>query len=129
MYPEDLLYTKEHEWVLVQGKTGTIGISFYAQKELGDIVFIELPDIGETLKAGESFGSVESVKAVSEIYAPISGKVLEVNENLAEKPEIINEDPYKEGWMVKVNIADPEELEDLMTAEEYEAFIQEGAGE
>lgn len=129
MYPEDLLYTKEHEWISIQDNTGIIGITHYAQKELGDIVFIELPDIGEALKAGESFGSIESVKAVSEIFCPVSGKVLEVNEDLVEKPETVNEDPYGEAWMIKVRLSNPEELEDLMTAEEYKAYVQEGVGQ
>lgn len=126
MYPEELLYTKDHEWISVQDDIGIVGITDYAQKELGEIVFIELPEVGETFEANEPFGSVESVKAVSEIYCPASGEVIEVNEALVERPEVINEDPYGEAWMIKIKLSNPDELEDLMTAEEYEAYVEEG---
>ena len=128
MYPENLMYTKEHEWVRVEGDMGAIGITDYAQKELGDVVFIELPDVGDTLEAGDPFGSIESVKAVSEIFAPVSGSVTEVNEALVAKPETVNEDPYGEAWLVRVKLSDKKELDDLMTAEEYATYIQEEAG-
>lgn len=126
MYPEELLYTKDHEWISVQDDIGIVGITDYAQKELGEIVFVELPEVGETFEANEPFGSVESVKAVSEIYCPASGEVIEVNEALVERPEVINEDPYGEAWMIKIKLSNPDELEDLMTAEEYEAYVEEG---
>ncbi len=126
MYPEELLYTKDHEWISVQDDIGIVGITDYAQKELGEIVFIELPEMGETFEANEPFGSVESVKAVSEIYCPVSGEVIEVNEALVGRPEVINEDPYGEAWMIKIKLSNPDELEDLMTAEEYEAYVEEG---
>lgn len=125
MYPDNLLYTKEHEWILVQGDIGLIGITDYAQKELGDVVFIELPDLGDKFAAGETFGSIESVKAVSEIFSPVSGSVTEVNEALVAKPETVNEDPYGEAWLVRMKLSDKKELDDLMTAEEYATYVQE----
>ncbi len=124
-FPEDLKYSKEHEWVLVEGKTATVGITEYAQDQLGDIVFVELPAVGDKTSKEDAFGVVESVKAVSDVYAPVSGTVLEVNDDLPENPEIINEDPYGDGWMIKLDLSDPDELDDLMTAEEYEAYVAE----
>jgi glycine cleavage system H protein len=124
-FPEDLKYSKEHEWVLVEGKTATVGITEYAQDQLGDIVFVELPAVGDKTSKEDAFGVVESVKAVSDVYAPVSGTVVEVNDDLPENPEIINEDPYGDGWMIKLDLSDPEELDDLMTAEEYEAYVAE----
>lgn len=124
-FPEDLKYSKEHEWVLVEGKTATIGITEYAQDQLGDIVFVELPAVGDKTSKEDAFGVVESVKAVSDVYAPVSGTVIEVNDDLPENPEIINEDPYGDGWMIKLDLSDPDELDDLMTAEEYEAYVAE----
>jgi len=124
-FPEDLKYSKEHEWVLVEGKIATIGITEYAQDQLGDIVFVELPAVGDKTSKEDAFGVVESVKAVSDVYAPVSGTVIEVNDDLPENPEIINEDPYGDGWMIKLDLSDPEELDDLMTAEEYEAYVAE----
>lgn len=116
-------YTKEHEWIDAQGDTAKIGITDYAQHELGDVVFVELPSAGAKLQKGKSFGSVESVKAVSDIYAPVSGEVLEANGELQNKPETINNDPHGAGWLVKVKLADPAEVTALMDAAAYEAFI------
>ena len=124
-YPENLLYTKEHEWISVQGDVGVVGITDYAQKELGDVVFIELPDLGDSFDAGESFGSIESVKAVSEIFCPVSGTITEANEMLVNKPELINEDPHGEAWLIRLQLSDRRETEKLMTAEEYEAYVRE----
>jgi len=124
-FPEDLKYSKEHEWVLVEGTVATIGITDYAQDQLGDIVFVELPTVGDKVSKEDAFGVVESVKAVSDVYAPISGKVLEVNDDLPENPEMINEDAYGDGWMIKIEMSDLDELNDLMTAAEYEEFVAE----
>ncbi len=122
-YPADCRYTKEHEWVRVSGSTATIGITDYAQHELGDVVFVELPKIGAGITAGQSFGTVESVKAVSEIYAPASGEVIEANTALANKPEEINKDPHGVAWLIKVKLANPAEVNGLMDAAAYEAYI------
>ncbi len=124
-FPEDLKYSKEHEWVLVDGNVATVGITDYAQDQLGDIVFVELPGIGDKVSKEDAFGVVESVKAVSDVYAPVSGKVLEVNDDLPENPEMLNEDPYGDGWMIKIEMNDLEELQDLMTAAEYEEYVAE----
>ena len=120
--PEDLQYTRSHEWVRQEGDTATIGITDHAQDELGDIVFVELPDKGATFEAGEAFGTVESVKAVSDLYAPVGGEVIEVNSALEDAPEKINEDPYGDGWMLKLRASGGG---DLLSAEEYEQFLQE----
>jgi glycine cleavage system H protein len=120
--PEDLQYTKSHEWVLIEGDTVTIGITDHAQDELGDVVFIELPDEGATFDAGESFGTVESVEAVSDLYTPVGGEVVEVNSTLEDAPENINEDPYGEGWIVKLRTTDEA---DLLSPEEYEKVVEE----
>jgi glycine cleavage system H protein len=120
--PEDLQYTKSHEWVRIEGDTATIGITDHAQDELGDVVFVELPDEGDTFDAGESFGTVESVKAVSDLYAPVGGEVVEVNSTLEDAPENINEDPYGEGWIVKLRTTDEP---DLLSPEEYEKVVEE----
>lgn len=125
MYPENYSYTKEHEWVSVTGDTGTIGITDHAQKELGDIVYVDLPKVGLALTAHATFGSVESVKAVSDIYSPISGEVLEVNSLLATKPEKLNEDPHGEAWLVKVKLTSPDEVKGLMTLADYLKYIGE----
>ena len=117
--PNELKYSKEHEWVKVEGNVATIGITEYAQSELGDIVFVELPETDDEINEGDTFGSVESVKTVSELYAPISGKVVEVNEELEDSPEFVNESPYEKAWMVKVEISDESQLEALLTAEKY----------
>lgn len=124
-FPEDLKYSKEHEWVLVEDNVATVGITDFAQDQLGDIVFVELPAVGDKVSKEDAFGVVESVKAVSDIYAPVSGKVLEVNDDLPENPEMVNEDAYGDGWMIKIEMNDPEELQDLMTAAEYEEYVAE----
>jgi glycine cleavage system H protein len=124
MYPQEFLYTKEHEWIRVDEKIGTIGITDHAQKELGDIVYVELPKPGEHVAANESFGTVESVKAVSEIYSPVSGEVAAVNAKLQNNPEMLNSDPHGEAWLIQVRLSDRSEIEKLMTADEYEAYIQ-----
>ncbi|MEE9292501.1 MAG: glycine cleavage system protein GcvH [Acidobacteriota bacterium] len=126
-YPADLKYTREHEWVAVQGKVGTIGITQYAQSELGDIVYVELPKIGTQVVAGERFGTVESVKAVSELYAPASGEVIEVNAALSDTPETLNQDPYAEGWIVKITIANPDEIGTLLSAADYRKHVEDEA--
>ena len=120
--PGELCYSEDHEWVKIEGEVATIGITDYAQEELGDIVFVELPQVGATLKQGATLGVVESVKAVSDVYAPVSGAVVEVNGHLSDHPETINESPYQDGWMVRVSMADAAEIGRLMTAEQYEAF-------
>jgi glycine cleavage system H protein len=123
-YPKDYKYTKEHEWIQVNGKTGLVGITDHAQESLGDIVFVELPKVGATLEAGKAFGTVESVKAVSELYAPASGKVIEVNEALNGTPEEVNKDAHK-AWMIKVELSNPAEASALLSAEDYEKYIAE----
>jgi glycine cleavage system H protein len=123
--PDDLLYTKDHEWVLVEGSSATIGITDHAQDALGDVVFVELPSPDESFSARDVFGSVESVKAVSEIYMPVSGVVATVNEALEDTPELVNSDPYGEGWMIQIRIEDSAELDDLMSAEDYQQFLEE----
>ena len=128
MTPEDSRYAKSHEYVHVESDVGTVGITDYAQKELGDVVFVELPQVGTQLEQGDELGSIESVKAVSELFAPISGEVVEVNEALTEKPELVNTDPYGDGWMVRIKLATPEEVGELMDAEEYEEYVEKEAG-
>jgi len=123
MYPENYRYTKEHEWVLVEGDTGTIGITHHAQEELGDIVYVDLPKAGARIEQGKSLGSVESVKAVSDVYSPVSGEVLEANPILADAPEKLNEDPHGAAWLVKVKLATPAEVQNLMTAADYQSYI------
>jgi len=123
MYPENYRYTKDHEWLRVEGDSGTVGITLHAQKELGDIVYVDLPKAGTTVEKGASFGSVESVKAVSEVYCPVSGEVLAVNELLATEPEKVNQDAHGEGWLVKLKLRDAAEIIDLMTAAEYESYV------
>jgi glycine cleavage system H protein len=124
-FPEDLKYSKQHEWVLVEGNVATVGITDYAQDQLGDIVFVELPAVGDKVSKEDAFGVVESVKAVSDVYAPLSGKVLEINDDLPENPEMVNEDPYGDGWIIKVDMSDPDEIEDLLSAAEYEEYVAE----
>lgn len=124
-YPQEFLYTKEHGWVRVDETVGTIGITDYAQKELGDIVFVELPKPGDHLTAGESLGTVESVKAVSEIFSPVSGEVTSVNGALQNTPELLNTDPHGEAWLIRVQLTDRRETEKLMTFDEYEAYIKQ----
>jgi glycine cleavage system H protein len=126
--PEDSRYAKSHEYVHVEGEIGTIGITDYAQKELGDVVFVELPQVGAQLEAGDELGSIESVKAVSELFAPVTGEVVEVNEALAEKPELVNTDPYGDGWMIRIKVSDASELDELMPADEYEEYVEKESG-
>jgi glycine cleavage system H protein len=129
MYPSDYRYTKDHEWIKLDGQVGTIGITDYAQAELGDVVFVELPKAGTQVKVGQSFGTVESVKAVSEIFSPVSGEVVETNATLADSPEKINQDPHGAAWLVKVRLADPKEISGLIDAAAYQAYIAEKAKE
>jgi glycine cleavage system H protein len=124
-YPANFLYTKQHEWADVKGDVATIGITDYAQHELGDVVFAELPKVGAKVEAGKSFGTVESVKAVSEIYSPVTGEVTEINGTLHDTPETINSDPHGAAWLIKVKLANPAEVKDMMDATAYEAFIAE----
>lgn len=124
-YPENLRYTKEHEWVSVDGDTGTVGITFHAQQELGDIVYVDLPKPGALVETGKTFGSVESVKAVSDIYSPVSGEILEANGLLAEAPEKLNEDPHGTAWLVKIRLSNPAEVGALLSAADYAAYIGE----
>ncbi len=124
-FPEDLMYTEEHEWVQIEGDLAIIGVTDFAQDQLGDVVFVELPEVGTMLKEGKPFGVVESVKAVSDVYAPLSGEVVEINEELPEAPEVINTSPYEDGWMIKIHFSDPSQLDGLMDAEAYRAFVEE----
>jgi glycine cleavage system H protein len=124
-FPEDLRYTREHEWARKKGARIVVGITEFAQDQLGDVVYVELPDVGDPVKKGESFGVVESTKAVSELFAPMSGKVVEVNTPLSDAPETINEDPYEEGWMIVIEPTDPTELDALLDAKAYKAFVEE----
>ena len=126
--PEDNRYAKSHEYIHVEGDVGTIGITDYAQKELGDVVFVELPQVGSQLEMGDELGSIESVKAVSELFSPVTGEVIEVNEALAEKPELVNTDPYGDGWMVKIRLGAADEADELMNAEEYDEYIEKESG-
>ena len=124
-YPDDRKYSKDHEWIMVEGKTVTIGVTEYAQEQLGDIVYIELPQQGEEFSQGETFGVLESVKAVSDCFAPISGTIIESNDSITNNPEMINDDAHGEAWMIKMKVGDPAELEDLMDHESYEALVKE----
>jgi glycine cleavage system H protein len=123
MYPDDLRYTKDHEWIRPQGDRGVVGITHHAQAQLGDVVFVELPALGRKLEAGEVFGTVESVKAVSELFSPVSGDVLEINAALAKTPETVNSDPYGQGWMIVIRPADPKELDALLDSTGYRKLI------
>jgi glycine cleavage system H protein len=127
--PEDLTYTKDHEWLRVKGNQATVGITDHAQHQLGDVVYVELPKVGDRFEASEPFGSVESVKAVSEIYMPVGGSVIEVNEALNDSPEQVNEDPYGEGWMIGIKIDNLSQVDALLTSIEYEDYIKEEAAE
>ena len=122
----DLRYTRDHEWVRLQAGVGRIGITDHAQQQLGDVVFVELPKVGSAVTAGARFGTVESVKAVSELFSPVTGKVTAVNDELAKKPETVNSDPYGAAWMIEVQVANPAEIEALMTAEQYDAHVKSG---
>jgi glycine cleavage system H protein len=125
MYPTDLRYTKEHEWIRLEGSVATVGITDYAQKELGDVVYVEMPKVGAKLIAGKSMGTVESVKAVSDIFCPVAGEVTEVNAVLSQTPETINNDPHGQGWLIKMKVDDPASVSTLLDAAAYEAFISE----
>lgn len=124
-FPEDLKYSREHEWVLVEGSIATVGITDFAQEQLGDVVFVELPAVGDKVTKDEAMGVVESVKAVSDIYAPVSGTVVEVNDDLPDSPEMINEDPYGDGWIVKIEMTDKTDLDDLLNGPAYEEYVSE----
>lgn len=128
-YPNDLRYSKEHEWIKVEGNRGKVGITDYAQSSLGDIVFVELPQEGDELKKDDSLGVVESVKSASDVYCPVSGRVVAINEELLDSPQLINQDPYGRGWMIEIELSDPSELDDLMGAGEYKAMVEEEKGE
>ncbi len=127
-YPAGYKYTKEHEWISVDGNEGTIGITDHAQAELGDVVYVELPAVGDQLQAGQPFGTIESVKAVSELYAPISGEVTAIHEELVDHPELFNEDPHGAAWMVRVSMADSGEIEALMSSGDYVSFLESAEG-
>jgi glycine cleavage system H protein len=124
-HPSDRRYSKEHEWVVAEGDVATIGISEFAQDQLGEVVYVDLPGTGDALNAGDTFGEIESVKSVSELYAPVTGEVVEVNDSLSDTPETVNQDPHGEGWMIKVRVDDAGELDNLMSADEYDEFITE----
>jgi glycine cleavage system H protein len=123
-YPDDLQYTKDHEWIRVKGETGTVGITDFAQEQLGDVVHVQLPRVGEKFSAHDTFGEVESVKTFSELYTPVSGEVVEVNEALTDSPELVNSSAYGDGWMIKLKLGDAGELDGLLSASEYEDFIE-----
>jgi len=129
MYPEDLRYSSEHEWVRVEGNKARIGVTDYAQGELGDVVFVDLPSAGDTITAGQAFAVIESVKSVSDVYAPVSGTVVAVNDRLSDSPELINQSPYEDGWIVEVELSDPSEVNSLMTAAEYRASVEDEQAE
>ena len=122
-YPETFRYTKEHEWTLPEGDVATIGITFHAQKELGDIVYVDLPKVGAKIEQGKTLGSVESVKAVSDVYSPLSGEVVEVNELLSAEPEKLNEDPHGAAWLVKVRMSAPDQIKNLLSADDYQKYV------
>lgn len=126
-FPDELKYTEEHEWLLIEDELVTVGITDFAQDSLGDIVFVELPEVGTMLVAGKPFGVVESVKAVSDIYAPISGEVIEVNEELPDSPETLNTSPYEDGWMIKIKPSELSQLDDLLDADDYADFVEESS--
>jgi len=123
-YPDDLQYTKDHEWIRVTDGVGTVGITDFAQEQLGDVVHVQLPRVGEKFEAHDTFGEVESVKTFSELYIPVSGEVAEINEALADAPELVNNSPYAEGWMIKIKIGKPSEIDSLLSASEYEDFVE-----
>jgi len=126
MYPTEYLYSKEHEWVKVEDDTCVLGITHYAQEELGEVVFVELPDVGESFDADDEIGTIESVKAVAEVYTPVSGEIIEANESLTETPELVNEDPHGKAWLVKIRLSSKDELDGLMDSAAYEQFAASG---
>ncbi len=123
--PDNLSYTKDHEWLRLSGDTATVGITDFAQTSLGDIVYVELPKVGDSFELSDPFGSVESVKSVNELFIPVGGEVIEINEHLADAPELVNNDPYRDGWMIKIKLVDTTEVDSLLSAAEYEDFIKE----
>lgn len=125
--PDNLSYTKDHEWIRITGDTAYVGITDFAQSSLGDIVYVELPKVGDSFEISDPFGSVESVKSVNELFIPVGGEILEINENLTDAPELVNNDPYRDGWMLKIKIVDTTEVDSLLSAAEYEDFIKEQA--
>ena len=126
MYPSDYLYSREHEWVRVEDDVCTLGITEFAQAELGEVVFVELPEIGQVFDTGDELGTIESVKAVAEVYTPVAGEVIEVNEAVTDDPELLNEDPHSEGWLIKLRFSSAADLKDLMNAEQYEEYVKSG---
>lgn len=126
MYPSDYLYSREHEWVKVDGDLCVLGITEYAQQELGEVVFVELPEVGQVFNSDEELGTIESVKAVAEVYSPVAGEVIEVNEAVADDPELLNDDPHGEGWLLKLRFSSADDLKKLMNAEAYEEYVKSG---
>lgn len=129
MYPSDYLYSKEHEWIRVDGDVAVLGITDFAQNELGEVVYFEAPEAGQSFDTDDEVGSIESVKAVSSIYTPVAGEILEVNEGIEDGPEVVNDDPHGDGWLVKIRMSSPSEIENLMSAEQYQAFLKETEGD
>ena len=126
MYPTDYLYSREHEWIRVDGDVAVVGITEFAQEELGEVVFVELPEVGQMFNTGDELGTIESVKAVAEIYTPVAGEGVEVNEAVTDDPELLNEDPHGEGWLIKLRFSSASDLKDLMNAEQYEEYVKSG---
>lgn len=126
MYPENYLYSREHEWVRVDEDVCVLGITEFAQEELGEVVYVELPEVGQVFDSGDEIGTIESVKAVAEVYTPVAGEIVEVNETVADDPEMLNDDPHKDGWLVKIQFSSDNDLKELMSAEEYGRFIEDG---
>jgi len=126
MYPTDYLYSREHEWIHVDGEVAVVGITEFAQEELGEVVFVELPEVGQVFNTGDELGTIESVKAVAEVYTPVAGEVVEVNDAVVDDPELLNDDPHSEGWLVKIRFSSASDLKELMNAEKYEEFVKSG---
>ena len=127
MYSEDCRYSKEHEWIKVEGDRGKVGITDFAQEQLGDVVYVEVPEVGATFSAAESFGNIESVKAVSELFCPVAGEILEINQKVVDRPELVNEDPHGDGWLIILRVEDPSELAKLLSAAQYQKHMEEEA--
>ena len=123
-FPEELKYTEDHEWILVEDDVATVGITDFAQDQLGDVVFVELPEVGDSVEAGNTFGVVESVKAVSDVYSPVTGEIIEINEELPDAPEVLNTSPYEDGWMIKVKLSDASSIDNLMDVAAYQEFVE-----
>lgn len=126
MYPTDYLYSREHEWVRVDGDVAVVGITEFAQEELGEVVFVELPEVGQVFNTGDELGTIESVKAVAEVYTPVAGEVVEVNDAVVDDPELLNDDPHSEGWLIKIRFSSASDLKELMSAEKYEEYVKSG---